>query len=561
MEWCDAAYRFRMAAAVADRADAAGLPARRAVRAPHDRRAAPPFAPFVLIDSGPRGLTLAAVDQRARAQGSRPGQSLADARAAVPALATRPSERAADGAALAALALWCGRYGPARNTQGDDGLWIDVTGVAHLFGGEGALLADLARRLGGFGLTARTGLADTLGAAAALARFAASDRQPFVIAPEGGARSAIAPLPVEALRLPDDCTVLLRRLGLGRIGDLYDLPRAALAQRFRERPPQRTGARARASVGKARARAAAQRAGLVLARLDQALASGSEPLVPLDEPLLPRVRHAFAEPLVSAAGVETAAAGLVIALAELLAAAGQGGSRFTLRLYRADGTCAEAGIGLSRPSRDPAHIGRLLAERLDALDAGFGVDIMTLAADRVETLDAAQIRLPARGLAQHGAEDTSALVDRLANRLGAAAIMHLVPAASHLPERAERRVSALSALPSAVVADPRFKAPRPAFLLQRPEPIEVIAEVPEGPPLRFTWRRVRRSVVRSEGPERIEPEWWRAIGLPPQRHGRVRDYYRIEDAAGGRYWLFRRGRYGDDDDAGPPRWFLHGLFA
>ena len=562
--------------------------------------------PFALVESGVHGLTLAAVNEPARRQGLWPGQALTDARAAVPGLATRPAEREPDRQALHALALWCGRYGRRRNCHGNaasedglepaslepDSLWIDVTGVAHLFGGEAHLLDHLAGGLARSGLTARIGIADTFGAAFAIARFAATRSQaaaqsstsppaqslaqslaqsPWSIIPAGDTRAALSSLPVDALRLPADCVVLLKRLGLRRIGQLYDLPREALAQRFR------VGARTTRRTNQTRrARETVRLAGTVLARLDQALGRAHEPLVPLEEPPAFSVRQAFIEPLISAEGVATSTAMLAGELCCLLDAGGKGGLRFALGLYRADGTFAHARIGVSRPCRDPAHLIGLLAGKLDLLDAGFGIDVMTLAATEVEMLEGRQTALPSPGMAAIAA-DASPLIDRLSNRLGAPRVLRLVAGDSHVPERAGQRRPALSAAgPASSAQSPTgfVKARRPPFLLPVPEPIVVTAEVPDGPPLRFTWRRLSRRVMRAEGPERIEPEWWRHIGRargrsphglsPPDRDhagsDRARDYYAIEDTGGARYWIYRAGLYGCDD-ARPPAWFLHGVFA
>ena len=315
-------------------------------------------------------------------------------------------------------------------------------------------------------------------------------------------------------------------------------------------------------------------AGAVLARLDRALGLTPEPRAALEEPPVHLVRQVFAEPLVSAEGVAAAVAGLAHDLGRLLEARGEGGTRFALSLYRTDGTLHRMDVGASRPCRSADHLVMLLAERLATLDAGFGIDAMTLGAGHVEALGPHQIALGGADLAT-AAGDVAALLDRLSNRLGAARVFRLVPAGSHIPERAERRVPVLAAPGPTPVEPPRRPSgARPAFLLPVPEPIAVIAEVPEGPPLRFTWRRLVRRIVRAEGPERIEPEWWRAIGRPRVRAGppaaihlaRPRDYYAIEDAGGGRYWVFRAGLYGREEEtglgeAGSTIWFVHGVFG
>jgi protein ImuB len=525
-------------------------------------QAAPQDRPCALVASGSRGLRLTAVNARAAAGGLWAGQALADARAILPTLVSHPAEPDRDRAALLTLARWCGRYGPARNAEiaevgpeegpADHGLWIDVTGVAHLFGGEGALLEDLCRRFMSLGITPRAGLADTLGAAHALARFGVPTGRAWRIAPAGTLREALAPLPVEALRLAPETVLLLKRLGLRRIGALYGVPRAALARRFREA----AGARAKRPA----AEQASARAGTVLARLDQALGVSAEPLRPLAEPPTLAVRRAWPAPLVSAEALLAELPALAASLVDGLAGHGLALRRARLVLYRADGTVAEARVGTSLPCRAGAHLVRLLADKLDRLDAGFGVDVMELAATAVERRATRQEGLAA-GLAGAHEGDAGELVDLLANRLGAGNVWRLAPRDSHIPERAETRVAALAgALPRGQRATPVWSAralpPRPPLLLARPEPITVTAEVPDGPPARFRWRRLERRVARAEGPERVAPEWWREPAGPCAR---PRDYFRIEDEAGGRYWVFRDGLYGGEGE--PPRWFLHGLFG
>lgn len=525
--------------------------------------AVPAHKPFALVGSGAHGLTITAVNPVAAREGIYPGLSLADARAAIPALISRRAETEQDRIALLKLARWAGRYGPCRHTEGADGLWIDISGVAHLFGGEAALLDDLIGRLRRFGVSARAGLADTHGAAHALARYGVARGATTAIAPHGATRAALSVLPVEALRLESDSVVLLKRLGLRRIGDLYDLPRDSLARRFRSK----------------------DKAGRVLDRLDEALGFKDEPRRPLVEPPVLSAQSAFAEPLISSQGLIAAVEVLCAEVCDLLAAKAHGARAIRLTLYRADGTSAEAFAAMSLASREARHIFRLIEEKLGAVDAGFGVDLIRCEVVRAERLAEREEAFAGPGV--EVANNPAFLLDRLSNRLGADAITVPSLRPSHLPERAEVRLSAmpsLKALETVEAGGHRFKgdaAPlyepswpyeckgprRPPFLLPRPEPIAVIAEVPDGPPARFTWRRVERRVARAEGPERLAPEWWRHLrDETGTRPARPRDYYMIEDETGAAYWVFRHGLYGRDDDDGfedaaPPSWFLHGLFA
>lgn len=489
----------------------------------------PADAPLALVQAGSHGIRITALNACAAEDGVRVGQALADARAALPSLLSRPAEPERDRLALLKLARWCGRYGPGRHADGEDGLWIDVTGVAHLYGGEERLLQDLCARLARFGLTVRAGLADTLGAAHAVARFAPASG----IAPAGETEAHLARLPVEALRLDAQTVLLLRRLGLKRIGQLYALPRPSLERRFRS----------------------SKTAEAVLERLDAALGVRAEPLAGLAEPPALFVQRSFPEPLLSPEGLAAETAQLAQELCADLDARRLGARSVALALYRADGTTAEARVGLSFACSAPEHLLALLGEKLATLDAGFGIDALVLSALRVERRPGEQGTLGPRLGAEAG--DPARLVDRLANRLGRGRVSRLEPRASHVPERAQARVAALGPSPGPRdVLRVRPVPQRPPFLLQAPEPIGVIAEVPEGPPARFTWRRVERRVVRAQGPERIAPEWWREIGAEKSR---TRDYYRVEDEGGASYWVFREGLYRAGEEA--PSWYLHGLFG
>jgi protein ImuB len=497
----------------------------------------PADRPLVLISNEERGLFITALNEAGERDGLSAGLGLADARAICPHLLTLPAAPQKDEEALGDLACWAScRYSPNLNTDGAGGLWLDISGVPHLFGGESALLADFERRLARAGFTARLALAETLGGAHALSRYA---RKSSVIVPNGEIAPALAPLPVEALRLQPEITNLLRRLGLKRIGQLYDLPRASLERRFH----------------------AKEVAEAVLLRLDQALGRREEPYAPL----LPlpdfAARLPFPEPLITHDGVLAGLERLAQILCGTLARAEQGCRRLALWLARADGSSAVIEAGLSAPSREPKHLLRLLQDRAEALDLGFGVDFMSLTALITEPLPLAQTALTETN--KRAAPE--ALIDRLANRLGARAVRRLFPRASHCPERAQSLKSAFAG-PSAWPEFASPKPPRPPLLFASPEPVTVLAEIPEGPPARFTWRHVTRRVVKSEGPERIAPEWWRPLRGHPgdstkeAEETRPRDYYRIEDEDGHRYWVFREGLY-QESELGSPCWYLHGVFG
>ena len=470
---------------------------------------------------------------------------LTDARAISPKLITRPDEPEQDRAALIRLAHWSTRWGPYVNLDGDDGIWIDVTGVAHLFGGEHALLHNIETRLKDLGLTARLGLADTFGGAWALARYApphnprrgnhGAKQMSLRIAPKARTKKSLARLPLSALRLSPDIVHVLKRLGLYRIEDLYALPRASLKTRF-------------SSSNTARA---------VLMRLDQALGEIKEPRTPLTEPALHEARRIYPDPLISTQGIETAIQELAIELANDLAKHHLGARALTLTIYRTDASTIKIDIHQHTPNRNPEHIIRLFREKLTKYDAGHGIDLITLGAFDCAELAHTQSRFDARYRETKTSSLTS-LLDRFENRLGPGTTYRLHPRESHIPERAQSQPGAASdAIPDTPAPWPDHTPPRPPLLLNQPEPITVMAEIPEGPPAQFTWRRTIHRITRAEGPERIAPEWWCEIG---KKETSIRDYYRVEDLHGQRYWLFRDGLY-DESNAPAPTWYMHGLFG
>lgn len=504
--------------------------------------------PLALVQPGPRGTVLTAANDAAIRAGAAPGRMLPDARAACPALAVHPADAQGDAALLEALAVWAMRWSPVvavDGAWGEHALMLDVTGCAHLFGGEARLLADVRRRCAAAGFTAMAALASTPMAARLAARCGL---EPALLAP-GGEACAFDACPVGALGLAPETVLLLRRLGLKSVGQVKAVPRAALERRFRSRE-------------------AAFSVTAALDRLSGALAEPVDALHPA-EPL--RFTLSLAEPMIDAAGVALALEDLLVKAAHRLEHEGLGARGFTLTAFRADGGTASLAVRLSAPARDAARIARLFAPRLGEIDCGHGVDAFVLAAHDAEALAARQAAAVIPGAASAGRNDANAhfcdglapLIDTLANRLGPQHVFMLAPRESHWPERAQGRVAAgcggVAALPAwrdwaEARAALHGAAPRPFRLFDRAEPADVIAEVPDGPPLRFTWRRVTRRVARASGPERIAPEWWRAGGEGVA----VRDYYAVEDEEGRRFWLYRAGPYGGTE---PPRWFVHGVFA
>jgi protein ImuB len=486
---------------------------------------APPPLALIATEGGTRRL--AAVDEAAAAMGLHVGQKAADAAALVPDLVTPDHDPEGDRAALEILCDWCVRFSPAVAIDGLDGLFLDIAGVSHLWGGEAAMLDDLLARLDRWGAPARGAIADTPGAAWALARFA-PDR---TIAPPDGQGPLLAPLPVAALRLDDAAQAQLPRLGLFHVGQLLALPRAQLAKRF----------------------------GLAaVLRIDQALGAAREALT-FRRPATPWFdRLAFFEPISALEDLERVTGDICALLCARLEAEGQGARRFELVFHRLDGKDQPVRVGLSRPGRDPARIAKLLKPKLDTVDPGFGIEVVTLWAADVEALSTAQRSLDADGGASL-AEGLAPLVDRLINRLGEDRVWRADPYESHVPERSVARRAPLDpshASLGGTAWDP--DRPRPSRLLRRPEPIEVIAKLPDDPPVQFRWRGKSRRVRLAEGPERVGQEWWRKA-FDEIGPGKVRDYYRVEDETGERFWIFRAGLYMDGDKA--PKWWLHGLFG
>lgn len=485
--------------------------------------------PLALVGETAHGPQISAVNRAGHDAGARPGMMLADARTLCPALAVRPADPAGDLAFLEKLALWAQRWGPWTALDPPDGVIVDVTGVAHLFGGEQGLLADAARLLEQRRLAARLAIAPTAGAAWALAHNG-GDGPAHILAPDEDAMIRLGALPVAALRLDDDILLVLKRLGLKRLGDLHGVAREALVRRFRNR------------------RSAAANP---LIRLDQLLGRVPEPLLPVMAALVPMVQRRLMEPIRHRTLLDRVVADLADDMARVLEGLAQGVRRLELGLWRVDGEVVMRRLELSAPSRDPAHICRLFAARLDDVDAGFGIELVRLRAAWTEKLGLAQDDFEAA--AQRHGTSLSACVDRLIVRLGAQAVRRPVLHSSHLPERAQRWQAPEVPLHSLQNTFHFFK--RPLKILDKAEKISVLYATPDGLPRRFRWRGQVHEIARAEGPERIAPEWWRERSTV-----RLRDYYRIEDGEGRRYWIYRHGLV-DDGRGGLPEWFLQGLFA
>jgi len=576
--------------------------------------------PLILYEKRDNALRLCALDRAARAAGLHEGQSLSDARAICPHVVAREADHDFLAMMFARLADWHANLSPVVAIVGDErpygDLMLDITGVSHLFGGEGALLELAVGRLTGFGYAASGAIAPSLGAAWALSHFApgtiagkredgatptpsppgggeaiaatarasyrrgerrfpslplagrdtgrqggggshasnvvslpapplghprdqgsgrvfdaiaafAADAAPAGAAEGGNVADLLAPLPVAALRLDAEQVVALRQMGLKRIGQLYGRERAGLLARF---------------------------GGTLLKRLDQALGFEDEKLVPRLPVPERYVDRKFGEPIGLIEDVLLSVTDLSHRLSGQLQAEGTGAQTFHLMVFRVDHQVMHLCVNAARATRDASHIARLFANRIERLtadfDAGFGIEMIRLMASSVSDLCEAHLT---SFLGGGEADELDRLYDRMASRLGAGAVLRLKPLDSHIPERAARFEPLMARTPDKKEAAASVGAPRPLRLLPTPEPVKVIAEVPDGPPARMVWRRIGYRFEKASGPERIGVEWWQ-----PGAGGLTRDYYACEDDEGRRFWLFREGLYEEKE---APRWFLHGLFG
>ncbi len=469
-------------------------------------------------------MRLTALDEAAEAIGLRVGQGLAEARAICPSLDVIDADAQADRHFLDALADWCDRYTPLVAIDGENGLVLDITGCAHLFGGEAMLLDDLLSRLTDFGLDVRGSVAPTPGLAWAAARFSrtqiiAADEMPAVL----------SPLPMKALRLAAETCLTLAKVGLKQIGELMTAPRGPIMRRFGPEP---------------------------LLRLDRALGREGEPISPRRPLAMLSVERRLAEPISMEAQILDLAGRLACGLKAGLQARGEGGRLFELLLFRVDGRVFRIEVGTSGPLNDAVRIRSLFSERLqvlrDDLDAGFGFELVRLNVLRSESLSPSQPQFDQEAEAEGR---FGRFIDQVCAPQGPRCLSVPVALASHWPDRAATLAPLGDGLsPGRLPHASPLRGERPIRLFTRPEPVEVTAEVPDGPPASFRWRRTRHRVARAEGPERLAAEWW----VDDNKH-KPRDYFRIEDSAGHRFWLFREGLYERGSDI--PSWYMQGVFA
>ena len=456
-----------------------------------------------------------------------PGMTITRARSLLPDLCVVDADDEADGKALRKLALWAGaRYSPIVAPDPPDGLLLDITGCAALFDNERALVKDLHRRVSGFGLSVQIAVADAAGCAHAVARHVPAGR-PVTIEP-GDHRKALSLLPVSALRLDAGIVESLRKLGFERIEQLIGAPRGPFAKRF----------------GKS-----------LYQRLDQALGFAPEPITPIFPETVPSARREFLEPIATAEAFAQVIGDLTTDIAEQLTLLGKGARRLDCYFHRVDGHVPAIRVGTALASREPRHLAKLLAAKIETIDPGLGVEAITLITSLVDPLHNHQ--RDSLTISQSRAPDLSALVDALANRFGQRRLYRTVSHPSAMPERSILPIAALSP-EQRETWDAQL--PRPSRMLARPEPVQVTAMLPDHPPAMFIWRGRRFRVAQADGPERLHGEWWREAGTEGEQPQLVRDYFQVETESGGRYWLFRLGD-GGNPATGPMTWFVHGAFA
>jgi protein ImuB len=500
-------------------------------RLPTDRlrrkNSAAPDKPLVVSIKNDNALRIYATDRRAARLGLKTGMPLADARAMIPVLEVIEADVAADHALLEKIADWCDRFTPLVALDSPQGLFLDVTGVEHLFGGEVGLCETVREKIAAQGFAVQCALAGTSAAARALAHYA-----PGTIAAPGKDDEAISGLPIAALQLEPAIAHGLRRAGLKNIGQVATRARGELTARF----------------GKA-----------MVAHLDHALGRTEEPVSPRRPLPDLMAEHRFAEPVMTQDVILASLQNLAETLGEVLERHGQGAREMMAVFFRADGAVRRLGVQMGAPTRDPAIIARLFRERLDSLadplDAGFGFDLIRLEASCAERQAEETPDFAAGAQAE---KDIAFLVDRLAARFGAQRVLRFQQQDTHIPEAACVAIPAQYATPTRISWQAQRgtgEAPRrPLRLLSKPEPVDAMAEIPDGTPMRFRWRHLLHNITYAEGPERIAMEWWRH-----QAPRLTRDYFRVEDSEGRRFWLYRDGLY--DRETAASQWYVHGVFA
>ncbi len=472
--------------------------------------------PFVLAvpDHGRKIITASNIF--ASQEGIETGMVVADAKAILPALKVIDDDTSLPEKLLKSIARFCIRYTDAVSIDLPDGLILDVTGCAHLWGGEKNYIKEINARLSNRGYDVRATMADTIGAAWAIAHYGGSSP----IIESGKTMEALLQLPPAALRLEPEPTDRLYKLGLRKILQFIHMPRAALRRRF----------------------------GIfTLLRIDQAIGNEEEtihPIIPI-EPF--RERLPCLEPIVTLTGITIALQRMLNAQRLTLNAKGMGIRKAVFSCYRVDNKVEQIEIGTNRATSNPKHLFKLFEEKIQTIEPALGIEIFMLEATKTEKIFNRQEQLwnTAGGIDDPAIAE---LMDRLTNRFGSEPIRRYQPLERHMPENSYKKAENLFFVDRVSFIVDR---PRPLHLLPIPQPIEVTAPIPDYPPMNFRYKNILHKIKKADGPERIEPEWWIS-------EGRHRDYYAVEDEAGGRYWIFRAGHYAQDRS---PNWFMHGFFA
>lgn len=469
--------------------------------------------PFVLSATERGRICIKAASPAALREGVRPGMVLADVRAILPQIEVLPDEPQAREETLEALARWSLRFSPIVALDSPGGLILDISGCAHLWGGEQAYLQAIVTRFSQGGYQARGAIADSIGAAWAIAHYGNN----LQIAAPKEQLDALQPLPPASLRLDDSLLQRLHKLGFHRIGQFIHIPRSTLRRRF---------------------------GSLLIERIGQALGNIPEYISPVEELQPYQERLTCMEPIKTATGIHIALEKLLLQLCTRLAQEAKGIRNAVFKGYRLDGDIQHISIGTSRASQNPTHLLRLFELHISSLRPNLGFELFVLEATQVESIRPAQEKL--WGAASRP-DEIAELIDNIGTKIGMDKIVRYTPAEQHWPERMMHKTNTLEPLSS--LHWPKDKV-RPLHLLSQPAPIEVMVPLPDYPPMLFRYGKKAYKIVKADGPERIEQEWWNS-------EGKARDYYVVEDEQGARYWLFRLGQYGE----GEPQWFLHGFFA
>lgn len=471
--------------------------------------------PFVFSLPDHNRIIITAVNSIADLEGIQVGMRLADAKAILPTIKVFNDSPERAEKLLKAIGEWCIRYTPFVAIDLPDGLIFNITGCTHLWGSETNYLEEIVQRFKSKGYFVRAAIADTIGTAWAIARFSRN----VSIVPKGEHKSALLPLPQAALRLDNEVLEKLNKLGFQNINNLFAVPHTELRRRFGQ--------------------------GLIL-RLMQALGEVEERLNPIVEPKPYEERLPSLEPIRTRTGIEIAINDLLEMMCDRLAAEGKGIRTATLKTHRIDGKVQQIAIGTNKATYQVPHLYKLFDLQIGEIEPDLGIELFVLEALKVEDVDITQQAIW-KGKPKLEENGIVELLDRIAGKVGAAAIHRYIPQERYWPERTIKNTINIQEKAHSLW---RTDLQRPTNLLDKPQLIQVSAPIPDYAPMLFRYQGEVHHIKRSDGPERIEREWW-------LDEGEHRDYYIVEDQHGFRYWVFRSGHYGKQN----PEWYLHGFFA